>query len=310
MPLDRRLQILDSNLESGQMTEDQYLRTIKKFYDTKPKSFDARGLRHMESKLIDAGLPLTDGRQGQTDGVLAQITSGLLEGFTTFGFADEPDTSTEKIANSLSHLVGLAPGVVVQALSGGGAATALVARGMRRQAKARGVKQFEAVADRLESVGESLQYSNNKVARAMHDVTTKLPGGKALRSPQPIGVDIKTGEKLYGMQSVPGIVANFVQKQSTSFLKDNNIKAAEFIHKGVFKNRFMDAATRDNIVNQSVHLGLLLGASAREQGIQGMGQAAVQGAIAGGIFGGIGEYANIGRMLASKNVGVRTAGEK
>ena len=310
MGLDRRIQILESAFNAGQLDEMQYALGLKKFYDRIPKQFDARSLRYMESKLVDAGLPLTDGRQGQTDGVLAQITSGLLEGFTTFGFADEPDTSTEKIANSLSHLVGLAPGVVVQALSGGGAATALVARGMRRQAKARGVKQFEAVADRLESVGESLQYSNNKVARAMHDVTTKLPGGKALRSPQPIGVDIKTGEKLYGMQSVPGIVANFVQKQSTSFLKDNNIKAAEFIHKGVFKNRFMDAATRDNIVNQSVHLGLLLGASAREQGLAGMGQAAVQGAIAGGIFGGIGEYANIGRMLASKNVGIRTAGEK
>lgn len=72
----------------------------------------------------------------------------------------------------------------------------------------------------------------------------------------------------------------------------------------------MSAETRDNIVNQSVHLGLLLGASAREQGLAGMGQAAVSGAIAGGIFGGIGEYANIGRMLASSNVGVRTAGEK
>lgn len=310
MQLDRRIQILESAFNAGQLDEMQYALGLKKFYDRIPKQFDARSLRYMESKLNDAGLPLTDGRQGESDGILAQVTSGLLEGFTTFGFADEPDTSTEKIANSLSHLIGLAPGVVVQALSGGGAATALVARGLRRQAKSRGIKQFESIAGKLETAGKSLQYSNNKVARAMHDVTAKIPGGKVFRTAQATGVDVKTGEKLYGIQSVPGIVASFVQKQSTNFLKNNNIEAAAFIHKGVFKNRFMSADTRDNIVNQSVHLGLLLGASSREQGATGMGQAAVSGAIAGGIFGGIGEYANIGRMLASKNNGIRTAGEK
>jgi len=310
MNLDRRIKVLESALNAGNLNEEQYLLGLKKFYDRIPKQFDARSLRYMETKLNEGGLPLTDGRQGQSDGILAQVASGLIEGFTTFGFADEPDTSTEKIANSLSHLAGLAPGVVLQALSGGGAATALVARGLRRQAKARGVKQFEVIANRLETVGNSLQYSNNKVARAMHDVVTKVPGGKAFRTALPVGVDVKTGQKLYGIQSVPGIVATFVQKQSTTFLKNNNIKTAEFIHKSIFKNRFMSPETRDNIVNQSVHLGLLLGTSAREQGIAGMGRAAVSGAIAGGIFGSIGEYANIGRMLASKSVGIRTAGEK
>ena len=310
MGLDRRIQLLESALNSGNLNEDQYLLGLKKFYDRLPKTFDARSLRHMESKLVDAGLPLTDGRQGQSDGLLAQVTSGLLEGFTTFGFADEPDTSTEKIANSLSHLIGLAPGVVMQAMSGGASATALVARGLRRQAKSRGIKQFDTVANRLDDVGKSLQYSNNKVARGFTKLTEKLPGGKAFRSPMPVGVDTVTGEKLYGLQSIPGLAASFIQKQSTNFLKENNIQAASFIHKNVFKNRFMSAETRDNIVNQSVHLGLLLGASAREQGLAGMGQAAVSGAIAGGIFGSIGEYANIGRMLSSTNVGVRTAGEK
>jgi len=132
MGLDRRIQILESAFNAGQLDEMQYALGLKKFYDRIPKQFDAGSLRYMETKLNEAGLPLTDGRQGKSDGLLAQVTSGLLEGFTTFGFADEPDTSTEKIANSLSHLVGLAPGVVVQALSGGAAATALVARGMRR----------------------------------------------------------------------------------------------------------------------------------------------------------------------------------
>ncbi|MBT6053668.1 MAG: hypothetical protein HOG49_43380 [Candidatus Scalindua sp.] len=41
-----------------------------------------------------------------------QFTSGLLEGFTTFGYANDPTSSSESIAHSLGHLIGFAPGIL------------------------------------------------------------------------------------------------------------------------------------------------------------------------------------------------------
>ena len=41
-----------------------------------------------------------------------QFTSGLVEGFTTLGWAEDPDTTVESIANKFGHLIGFAPDVV------------------------------------------------------------------------------------------------------------------------------------------------------------------------------------------------------
>jgi hypothetical protein len=129
--LDNRITLLQRDLDNGKIDEFQFAMGLKSFYDRTPNSFDTRSLRFMETKINEAGLPLTEGRQGRSDGVLAQTVSGLIEGFTTFGFADTPDTSTERIANNIGHLIGLAPSLVVSTITGGRAAAGVVSRGLK-----------------------------------------------------------------------------------------------------------------------------------------------------------------------------------
>ena len=51
MELDRRIQILQSGLDSGKIDEFQFAVGLKKFYDTNPYSFDTRSLRFMDTKI-------------------------------------------------------------------------------------------------------------------------------------------------------------------------------------------------------------------------------------------------------------------
>ena len=48
-----------------------------------------------------------------------QFVSGMVEGFTTLGWAEDPDTTAESIANKVGHLIGFAPDVVASVLSMG-----------------------------------------------------------------------------------------------------------------------------------------------------------------------------------------------
>jgi hypothetical protein len=163
--LDNRITLLQRDLDNGKIDEFQFAMGLKSFYDRTPNSFDTRSLRFMETKINEAGLPLTEGRQGRSDGVLAQTVSGLIEGFTTFGFADTPDTSTERIANNIGHLIGLAPSLVVSTITGGRAAAGVVSRGLKEKAKKSGNKRLEKVAERIDLKSQDWQNSNLKIQK-------------------------------------------------------------------------------------------------------------------------------------------------
>ena len=108
--LNTYIRSLNNSLEKGQITESLYLKQLKNYYDLQGEILDETSLNFVETKLNEANIPIsTTG----TDGVIKQAISGLLEGFTTFGFADKPDTPMEKIVNNVGHLIGLAPGVVL-----------------------------------------------------------------------------------------------------------------------------------------------------------------------------------------------------
>ena len=52
-------------------------------------------------------------------GVANQLTSGIVEGFTTLGWADEPETTAESIAMRVGHLIGFAPDIIAGVVTGG-----------------------------------------------------------------------------------------------------------------------------------------------------------------------------------------------
>ena len=231
--LDNRILLLQKELERGTLDEFQYAVALQKFYSRRPGTFNTRSLRYMESKINEAGLPLTEGRQGKSDGFLAQTVSGFIEGFTTFGFADTPDTSAERIANNVGHLIGLAPGIVVQAMTGTGAAVGVVKRGLKHKATQTGSKKLASVADKLEDASTSIGNTNYKFQKGLDKLArfTKLKGAA-------IGVDRATGEKLYGLQSFPGMAAHYIQKQAAGSIHRTTNTAVDYMNKGLFKSKF------------------------------------------------------------------------
>ena len=53
-----------------------------------------------------------ESKQGTFGSLVNQFTSGLSSGFTTLGWADDPVTPSEQIANSMAHLIGFAPAIL------------------------------------------------------------------------------------------------------------------------------------------------------------------------------------------------------
>ena len=61
-------------------------------------------------------------------GVLNQLASGVVEGFTTIGWADDPSNQTEAIVNKIGHLIGFAPDIIAGVLSFGASLPGSVTR--------------------------------------------------------------------------------------------------------------------------------------------------------------------------------------
>ena len=66
--------------------------------------------------------------EGKVRNVLNQFASGVVEGFTTLGWASEADTTTEALANKVGHFIGFAPDIIASVLSMGAAVPGVVAK--------------------------------------------------------------------------------------------------------------------------------------------------------------------------------------
>ena len=188
-----------------------------------------------------------------------QFVSGLVEGFTTLGWSDEPDTSIESIANKVGHLVGFAPDVIASALSMGQYIPVAVAK--RASLKAAG-----GVTKGLRAAGEAAPPAFRK----------------------------EIGTDTFALQSIPMKVADKVIEQAKASFGDAGILKDGFLAKGILKSpRFRD------IGEQAAHLGIAMGVSSWTEGAKGAADAAIHGAIAGGMFGTIGNYVNVARIYAN-----------
>ena len=80
------IKALNKRLEDGVISEKQYALQLKRAYDTSSPMMDVDTIKFVESKLEKYGIPFANDEI--TNGIIKQAVSGLLEGFTTFGFAD------------------------------------------------------------------------------------------------------------------------------------------------------------------------------------------------------------------------------
>ena len=254
------LKYLDQLVRQKIIEPQEYFNRLELAYRTNPTSFTEEEVDYIERQFKKVDLKFNRDLEAADANLLStmnQFTSGLVEGFTTLGWSEEPDTTAESIANKLGHLIGFAPDVVASFFSMG--------------------QYIPIAAAKRAAIGGSA------VTRgALQAAGSKAPG--FLRK--------KVGPKTFTLQSVPMKVADYVVEQSKNFLGGAGVTAGGYLSKGIFASPKLR-----NIGEQGIHLGVALGVSAWKDGPKGMIDSAMHGAAAGALFGTIGNYVNVGRLL-------------
>jgi len=208
-------------------------------------------------------------------GVANQLTSGIVEGFTTLGWADEPETTAESIAMRVGHLIGFAPDIIAGVVSGG--ATAGVS--LAKIAGKKGIKK--AVQDR----------ASTKFATGMKKAVAgefKFQQAATKKTGEFFGREFVKGP--LALRSVPMRVADWATGAGGRIMSDAGWDAAKFLQEGHWGR---------SIIKQAGHLGIASGVSAWQEGPEGALKASMHGAVAGAAFGGIGNFMKIDKMLKS-----------
>ena len=205
-------------------------------YNKDPNVFDDKQLEELQALAQEQGVefhPKTE--ESSLFSMAGNFTAGLFEGFTTISVGDEPRSTGDKIAHSLGHLAGFAPGIIAAPLSLG--AKALSKLGQKGAAK--------------------VLTRGAQVAQKMNEYSVPMMGG------------------------------GLAQRKFESGLAKAGLEAGAFM-KGT--------ATR-SIAEQAVHLGAASAVSSIWKGPSEMFNAGVHGALAGGAFGGIGNFTRLGNII-------------
>lgn len=277
-----QLQYLNRLVSINAITQEDYYNRLNLIYKNNPTSFNEDDVDFIEKTFKDAGMSFNRdmaASEANLGSTLNQFVSGLAEGFTTLGWAEDPDTTTESIANKVGHLVGLAPDVIMGVLSMGASLPGTVAK---RAAAKGAIKTAErAGLAREKIVGASQAYQD-----ALSATAKKLKIGNFNLAKNVEG-------KTY-LRSVPMKIADIVVDNMKASMGKNNLLTAGFLNKGILgSKRFRETA------EQGIHLGIGLGVSAWKEGPKGMAEAGMHGAIAGAVFGGVAQYVDIAKLMSN-----------
>jgi len=254
--------------DKGLMDEQSYFNLSMSEYQKNPSTFTEEQVGQMESFAKAQGVEFKrdlEDDENKIVGAINQLTSGVVEGFTTFGWADDPKTQTEAMMNKIGHLIGFAPDIIAGFFTFGTSLGASAAKqGAFRAARLAAARKVE----------DALVYGGKKIPI----LATERNGKMQLRS-------------------VPMKAADWVIAQGKNKLGSSEVLRNSFIGKKVsgLDPKFL------NIMEQSAHLSMAMAVSSRKEGPEGWAQAAIHGAAAGAVFGGISNYVNIGKAIASKN---------
>ena len=214
-------------------------------YNQNPYYFNDNQLDEIEQASKEYGVPFQrnmDAEESKQDNLLSQFFSGMVEGFTTLGWEEEPTSEAGQIINSVGHLIGFAPAIVSGPLG----------LGARQVAK----------------------YGTGRVVRG-------------------VSKSLQTASNLAKTQSVPFQVAEkIINKPLYKGLTKAGINVDEYVKKG--------SVTAD-VLMSAQNLGVASAISSVWEGTDAMMDSYVHGAIAGGAFGAIGNFVNIGNNLNHSN---------
>mgnify|MGYP003639021865 CR=1 FL=1 len=261
MKKNTQLLYLEDLLKNGVIRPEEYLQRIEAAYRTNPTSFTEEEVDYVSKQFKRVDIPFQRDLEAGDANLLTtmnQFVSGLAEGFTTLGWADDPDTTTESIANKLGHLIGFAPDVIASFLS-------------------MGTYLPTAVAKRVTARGAGAVAGGLRVA-----------GKKAKEK----GAGVFVNPKTFALQSIPMKVADSVMGQIKASFGDATVLTTGFLGKGLLANKKFR-----NIGEQGAHLGIALGFSAWKEGPKAMVDSGLHGAAAGALFGTLGNYVNIAKVI-------------
>lgn len=260
---------LNQLYSSKVITPEHYFTAAMKEYGRSGDTFSLEQVDVFSKQTKEVGLewkPNINAEEGKIAGVLNQLTSGIAEGFTTVGWADDPDTTVEGLANKIGHLVGFAPDIVAGVLSFG--ASVPVSAVKRATAKSGLLGASKTWSKWLEKGAEQVPLLSR--------------------------TDIKTGK--LGLRSIPLRVADFVVDNAGKRLGNAKLVQTSFLTRGLANSEGFK-----HIAEESARLGVALAVSARKEGPEGWAEAAMHGAMAGAFFGGLGRYVYLGKLLGSGN---------
>jgi hypothetical protein len=277
-----QLQYLNRLVSIKAITPEDYYNRLGLAYRNSPDSFSEDDVDFIEKSFKDAGMSFNrdmKASEANLGSTLNQFVSGLAEGFTTLGWAEDADTTTESIANKVGHLVGLAPDVIMGVLSMGASLPGTVAK--RAAAKGAIKTATRAGLAQEKIVGASQAYQD-----ALSATAKKLKIGNFNLAKNVEG-------KTY-LRSVPMKIADIVVDNMKASMGKNNLLTAGFLNKGILgSKRFRETA------EQGIHLGIGLGVSAWKEGPRGMAEAGMHGAVAGAVFGGVAQYVDIAKLMGN-----------
>ena len=257
-----QLKYLDELVRSKLITVEDYFKRVELAYKANPTSFTEDEVDYIERQFKKVDLPFNRDLKAADANLIStvnQFISGISEGFLTLGWAEEPDTTVESMANKIGHLIGFAPDVIASFLSMGQYVPVAAA-------KRASLKGAATVSKGLRKAGE------------------KAPG--IFRK--------EIAPKTFTLQSLPMKAADkavgFVKEQ----LGDSALGTSLFFNRGILGNpKFR------NITEQGLHLGVAMGVSSWKEGPDGMLESAMHGIAAGALFGTIGNYVNLGKLYSN-----------
>jgi len=267
-------------------------------YNLNPHLFDNSQVAEIKEYADIYGIPFNNTREGaekarKSSGVFSQFTSGFTEGVlgpvAMGGWSEEPESEGQALAHSMGHLLGFALPLAGSVLTLGGS-------GALRLGLSAG--QVASRAGTAGTVGRAF----NQGRRAIGYTGEVLSGaGGALRAGSKVSIK---GLGQVPLKSVPLLGADALEDWGKKRLAEHGFEVAKHINKATGAGKALDIAF------QGAHLGVASTISGLFDGENNEMNNFIFGAVAGGAFGGLGNFVTMGRMIKHPNVKVQGAGMK
>ena len=305
--MNQQLAYLKRLYSGGGISQQDYVNRLNVAYRINPTGFSEEDIDLIEKETKNIGAEFNRdmaASESNIGTVLNQFASGVVEGFTTLGWATEAETTTESMANKLGHFIGFAPDIIASVLSMGAAVPgALARRGTAKLAVKQAVgRPTKAVAQARQQLREQVGRQQAREAK-IKGIASKLNlnMGKAAAkisfgdvTPFAKSLDDVIGTKGWQIRSIPMRIADKIIDSSTKKIGDAGLLTEGFFAKALFQHpRFQ------KIAKESAHLGVALGASAVWQGPKAIAESTLHGALAGAVFGSVGEFVNISKLIGN-----------